>query len=236
MSLKNASTPSEYAKLLEDLENGKEDVPSRLYKYVEQGTISPRRYDELIEVYGAIRRGEGPSINTPNLPTPKKTKVSGKTKKLLILGAIILALVLAAIITASAHSGRTDANGGHRDNSNQSGLGYYHYHCGGYPAHLHYGGSCPYKTKVYSSGSSVKTTSKYDEGYDDGYDEGYDKGYDEGYDIGYDKGYDSGHQFGHAEGYNEGKKYKSPHDIALMIYAPISIIAILILCIKAFKR
>lgn len=43
-----------------------------------------------------------------------------------------------------AHSGRTDASGGHKDNKNKSGLGNYHYHCGGYPAHLHEGGICPY--------------------------------------------------------------------------------------------
>ena len=48
------------------------------------------------------------------------------------------------VIEAAAHPGRTDANGGHRDNKNKSGLGSYHYHCGGYPAHLHPGGICPY--------------------------------------------------------------------------------------------
>ena len=56
--------------------------------------------------------------------------------------AIILIMVL--IITASVHPGRTDSKGGHKDNKNQSGLGEYHYHCGGYPAHLHRGDSCPY--------------------------------------------------------------------------------------------
>ena len=37
------------------------------------------------------------------------------------------------VFTAEAHSGRTDSSGGHRDNKNKSGLGSYHYHCGGYP-------------------------------------------------------------------------------------------------------
>lgn len=46
--------------------------------------------------------------------------------------------------TTFAHSGRTDSNGGHRDNKNKSGLGSYHYHCGGHPAHLHTNGVCPY--------------------------------------------------------------------------------------------
>lgn len=45
------------------------------------------------------------------------------------------------IIEAEAHQGRTDANGGHHDYKNKSGLGSYHYHCGGNPAHLHPNGS-----------------------------------------------------------------------------------------------
>ena len=53
-----------------------------------------------------------------------------------------------------AHSGRTDSSGGHRDNKNKSGLGSYHYHCGGYPAHLHKNGVCPYTSKSTSSSST----------------------------------------------------------------------------------
>jgi len=49
-------------------------------------------------------------------------------------------------VSVEAHSGRTDSNGGHKDNKNASGLGPYHYHCGGYPAHLHDNGVCPYAT------------------------------------------------------------------------------------------
>lgn len=65
------------------------------------------------------------------------------------------------LITAEAHSGRTDSQGGHRDNKNRSGLGSYHYHCGGYPAHLHTNGVCPYKsgTQQNSSKSSSSSTS-----------------------------------------------------------------------------
>lgn len=58
------------------------------------------------------------------------------------------------MIVAEAHSGRTDGNGGHHDNQNKSGLGNYHYHCGGYPAHLHNNGVCPYS----GSGSSTPQT------------------------------------------------------------------------------
>lgn len=55
-------------------------------------------------------------------------------------------LCIALISTTSyAHPGRTDANGGHRDNKNVSGLGYYHYHHG-YSAHLHPNGVCPYES------------------------------------------------------------------------------------------
>lgn len=54
-------------------------------------------------------------------------------------------VVLCLVVTVSAHSGRTDSSGGHKDNKNASGLGSYHYHCGGYPAHLHTRGYCPYK-------------------------------------------------------------------------------------------
>ncbi len=49
-------------------------------------------------------------------------------------------------IEAQAHQGKTDSHGGHKDNKNKSGLGSYHYHCGGYPAHLHENGTCPYAT------------------------------------------------------------------------------------------
>ena len=57
---------------------------------------------------------------------------------------------------AQAHSGRTDASGGHRDNKNASGLGSYHYHCGGHPAHLHPNGVCPYA----GGGESTKSEAK----------------------------------------------------------------------------
>lgn len=56
-----------------------------------------------------------------------------------------------------AHSGRTDSSRGHRDNQNKSGLGNYHYHCGGNPAHLHQNGSCPYSSN--SEETSIKVNS-----------------------------------------------------------------------------
>lgn len=86
----------------------------------------------------------------------------------------LLALMLAGIVsftpaasgttwnpaeTVFAHSGRTDSGGGHRDNQNRSGLGNYHYHCGGYPAHLHENGVCPYTDGAASNSSSSGTSS-----------------------------------------------------------------------------
>lgn len=82
-------------------------------------------------------------------------------KKVVVIIAILIMLCVPTV--NFAHSGRTDANGGHKDNQNKSGLGPYHYHCGGYPAHLHDGGVCPYtgsgSTSSSSSSSSSQSTS-----------------------------------------------------------------------------
>ncbi len=67
-------------------------------------------------------------------------------------------VLFAMSLSVIAHSGRTDSSGGHKDNKNKSGLGPYHYHCGGYPAHLHSGGVCPYKGGSSSSSSSSKSS------------------------------------------------------------------------------
>lgn len=67
----------------------------------------------------------------------------------------VVAAILGCATSALAHSGRTDGSGGHKDNKNKSGLGSYHYHCGGYPAHLHTSGYCPYRD-VFPTGVSVK--------------------------------------------------------------------------------
>lgn len=85
-----------------------------------------------------------------------------KKRLLAFLASIVLlsslpasSLPYSAAITAEAHSGRTDARGGHRDNKNKSGLGSYHYHCGGHPAHLHPNGVCPYSGQASTSQSTV---------------------------------------------------------------------------------
>lgn len=72
---------------------------------------------------------------------------------------LISALCVAVLVTAtaSAHPGKTDADGGHVDTS----TGEYHYHHG-YPAHQHIDGTCPYdfddKTG-WNSGSSSSSGS-----------------------------------------------------------------------------
>lgn len=69
----------------------------------------------------------------------------------------MLCLALMLCVTASAHPGRTDSSGGHRDNNNVSGLGSYHYHHG-HPAHLHTNGICPYNyVDKTNSGASTGT-------------------------------------------------------------------------------
>ena len=78
-------------------------------------------------------------------------------KKIITIVFICILSVAMCNITF-AHSGRTDSKGGHKDKNNVSGLGSYHYHCGGYPAHLHTNGVCPYSSKT--SKKSTKTTSK----------------------------------------------------------------------------
>ncbi len=72
-----------------------------------------------------------------------------------------LSIILLCFTTniSYAHSGRTDSNGGHKDNKNVSGLGNYHYHCGGHPAHLHTNGICPYNSNA-STQNNNTTISK----------------------------------------------------------------------------
>jgi len=78
-------------------------------------------------------------------------------KKIISILAVCL-LLISIPFSVFAHSGRTDGSGGHKDNKNKSGLGYYHYHCGGYPAHLHKGGVCPYRSGSSSGASSYSTS------------------------------------------------------------------------------
>lgn len=83
-----------------------------------------------------------------------------RKNKVKILSMLLITLsIISTGINAYAHSGRTDSSGGHKDNKNKSGLGSYHYHCGGYPAHLHTNGICPYSSSSSSSKSSTSNSS-----------------------------------------------------------------------------
>lgn len=73
-------------------------------------------------------------------------------KKLLLFLSVAV-LIISLSITAFAHSGRTDKNGGHNDNIH----GGYHYHCGGHPAHQHPNGVCPYDTGANANVNSKDT-------------------------------------------------------------------------------
>lgn len=78
---------------------------------------------------------------------------------------LVLLFIISFINNSYCHSGRTDSSGGHRDNKNASGLGGYHYHCGGHPAHLHTNGACPYNTNsvsTYSNNSSNSNNTQSD--------------------------------------------------------------------------
>lgn len=116
----------------------------------------------------------------------------------------VCAIFLAAPI--SAHSGRTDASGGHKDNKNVSGLGPYHYHHG-YEAHLHPGGVCPYDTGVgitnIDDSSNDRPTVYLDnpvpqdpleiaEEFQENFDSTYGKWYNDGYAKGKATGYENG--------------------------------------------
>lgn len=79
-----------------------------------------------------------------------------KNKKKIMSILLIILSIISIGINSCAHSGRTDSSGGHKDSENKSGLGSYHYHCGGNPAHLHENGVCPYSS---NSSTSIKTTS-----------------------------------------------------------------------------
>ncbi|MBQ2938454.1 MAG: Ig-like domain-containing protein [Clostridia bacterium] len=84
-----------------------------------------------------------------------------KNKRKIISILLIATSIISIGLNAYSHSGRTDSSGGHKDNKNKSGLGSYHYHCGGNPPHLHTNGVCPYSSKksTTSSSSSSKSSS-----------------------------------------------------------------------------
>ena len=122
-------------------------------------------------------------------------------KKVLLTLMLLLLIGITCIFNVFAHKGKTDSSGGHRDTDNQSGLGSYHYHCGGYPAHLHSNGNCPYTSYASSSSSSTYKSSILESARKAV--EERQESYNEGYDAGYNRGYWLGHYDGYEEGYNK---------------------------------
>ena len=83
--------------------------------------------------------------------------MKGSSKKASLL--LVMMLIFTMPLSALAHSGRTDGSGGHKDNNNVSGLGYYHYHHGMGP-HLHPNGVCPYDSPAPTSSYSKPAAPK----------------------------------------------------------------------------
>lgn len=83
-----------------------------------------------------------------------------KKSKRKLVSILLKVLVISSMsVSAYAHQGKTDSYGGHKDKENKSGLGSYHYHCGGNPAHLHTNGVCPYLSDSSTSKSSASSSS-----------------------------------------------------------------------------
>ena len=80
-----------------------------------------------------------------------------------ILALILVSMMFLSIGTSYAHSGKTDAYGGHKDNKNKSGLGSYDYNCGGNPAHLNNNGVCPYSSNTTTTVNTETVVSKESE-------------------------------------------------------------------------
>lgn len=145
----------------------------------------------------------------------------------------VLAIILFSSITAYAHPGRTDSNGGHtcRTNCEKWGLQYgeYHYHNGGGSSGSGSRGNSSKSTTVQQSGPSPEEIAARDkskgesEGYKTGFQDGYagkermpiatgSVPYVEGYELGYLKGYEEGKskldnekQIANEEGYKLGR-------------------------------
>lgn len=149
-----------------------------------------------------------------------------KQRNIKLITLTIILAITSNSLTSFAHSGRTDSNGGHKDNKNVSGLGNYHYHHG-MEAHLHPNGVCPYSDDSSSTSNSAAQDKAYaeqiekDKGYDQGYNDAVSEksnnssssnsNFSEGYSLGYSKGVQvledekiSVKENATAQGYNSG--------------------------------
>lgn len=164
-----------------------------------------------------------------------------KIKKIITVLIITVPLNFSMVF---AHPGRTDSNGGHKDKNNVSGLGAYHYHCGGNPAHLHENGVCPYSntssgsstTNNSSSSDSSSNSSSSDSSSTTAQQAAIEKAKKEANDEGYSAGYKAacnGEEFndnnsstysteyksGYSNGYNAGNEYIEQNTDTYIKYA-----------------
>ena len=138
-------------------------------------------------------------------------------KRFIFIG-VVVSILLVSCLAVLAHSGRTDANGGHWDTS----TGTYHYHTGESAGEST--GSSYLSWKIANNELSNKYKEGYDKGYEVGYaegnDDGFQGGYDKGYDEGYNKGYNDGYEKGYEVGYDEGcEKRNGASTVVLIILA-----------------
>lgn len=99
-----------------------------------------------------------------------------RNKKALTTSIILIIICLVCIFNALAHSGRTDANGGHWDNS----TGTYHYHS---KSNANQKPKSNMEAVFEAARREIPTTLKKGdgEGYSDEYGVEYDYGYEDGY-------------------------------------------------------
>ncbi len=77
-SLKSGVSATELLDTIDDMRNGKQKAVSTLSEYVERGAISTELYEELIEKYGALPKGEKPHRD---IQVPKKTAKDKKVSQ-----------------------------------------------------------------------------------------------------------------------------------------------------------
>ncbi len=71
-----------------------------------------------------------------------------------ILAALLVSLTICTITVTIVMPPLTTEAHGHHGCRDERGLGSYYYHCGGYPAHFHPHGVCPYANSVITPDSS----------------------------------------------------------------------------------
>lgn len=148
------------------------------------------------------------------------------TLKKATLSVLLVALLFMLAITATAHPGSTDEDGGHVDRS----TGEYHYHHG-YPAHEHYDMDhdgkidCPYDFDDQTGKNSGNGTGRNESDFEDEY---YIEEYndDSEYNLEDDEGYESSNE---EDSYNENdsKDFKNYLNIFLISLVSLIIAAII---------